>query len=116
MAITALVRPLVLAPPRGRLRAGARWVLIALLVAAGVGVGYLRGHQQPPSPSTAVEAGEPPLRRQLDEALASLRIAQAHGGELERQIDALQARLQAAQEELSFLRQAREAQRPSSRR
>jgi hypothetical protein len=115
MAITALVRPLVLAPPRGRLRAGARWVLITLLVAAGVGVGYLRGQQQPPPPAISVDADDP-LRRQLDEALASLRIAQAHGGELERQIDALQARLQAAQEELSFLRQAREAQRPPSRR
>lgn len=107
MAIAALVKPLVLAPPRGWRRISARWALIGLLVAAGTGAGYLRGgHTQ--APPAATVHGSEPLRQQLDAALASLRIAQAHGGELERQIDALQHRLQAAQEELTFLRQARE--------
>lgn len=106
---TLMTRPLVLAPPRARYRACARWVLVCALVAAGTGAGYLRGGQT--SPGAAPAAADAPLRQELDDALMSLRLARAHSGELERQLDALQQRLQAAQEEVTFLRQARDARR-----
>jgi hypothetical protein len=103
-------RPLVLALPRPRYRAWARWALVCTLVAAGTGVGYLHGWQASPAAAPGDDTTLP-LRRQLDDARMSLRLAQAHGEELERQLDTLQQRLQAAQEEVSFLRQAREARR-----
>lgn len=109
-ATTVTTRPLVLALPRPRYRAWARWVLVCALVAAGTGVGYLHGWQASPAAAPADDTNLP-LRRQLDNTLMSLRLAQAHGEELERQLDTLQQRLQAAQEEVSFLRQAREARR-----
>jgi hypothetical protein len=107
---TVTTRPLVLALPRPRYRAWARWALVCSLVAAGAGVGYLRGWQASPA-ATPIADDTLPLRSQLDSALMSLRLAQAHGEELERQLDTLQQRLQAAQEEVSFLRQARDARR-----
>lgn len=109
-ATTVTTRPLVLALSRPRYRAWARWALVCALVAAGTGVGYLHGWQASPAAAPA-DASNLPLRAQLDSALMSLRRTQAHGDELERQLDALQQRLQAAQEEVSFLRQAREARR-----
>jgi hypothetical protein len=109
-ATTVTTRPLVLALPRPRYRAWARWALVCTLVAAGAGVGYLHGWQSSPASAPADDRSQP-LRAQLDSALMSLRQAQAHGEELERQLDVLQQRLQAAQEEVTFLRQAREARR-----
>jgi hypothetical protein len=109
-ATTVTTRPLVLALPRPRYRAWARWALVCSLVAAGTGVGYLHGWQASPAAVPADDSSLS-LRRQLDDAQMSLRMAQAHGEGLERQLDALQQRLQAAQEEASFLRQAREARR-----
>jgi hypothetical protein len=109
-ASAVTTRPLVLTLPPPRYRAWARWGLVCTLVAAGTGVGYLHGWQASPAARPAAD-GTLPLRQQLDNALLSLRLTQAHGEELERQLDALQQRLQAAQEEVSFLRQAREARR-----
>jgi hypothetical protein len=103
----ASLRPVVLAPPRGPLRAGARWLLVGALVAAAAGAGYLRGWHAGPGANAPAHDGSAPLREQLHAAQAALRLAQAHGAELERQLDTLQQRLQATQEELSFLRQAR---------
>lgn len=110
-ATTVSTHPLVLALPRPRYRAWARWTLVCALVAAGTGVGYLRGWQASASAAAPADESSLPLRTQLDSALMSLRRTQAHGDELERQLDALQQRLQAAQEEVSFLRQARDARR-----
>lgn len=109
-ATTVTTRALVLALPRPRYRAWARWALVCALVAAGAGVGYLHGWQASPAAAPADDSSLP-LRRQLDNTLMSLRLTQAHGEELERQLDTLQQRLQAAQEEASFLRQARDTRR-----
>jgi chromosome segregation ATPase len=50
----------------------------------------------------------PQLEEQLEQAQQRLRLAEAHGSELERQIDTLNQRLLKAQEEVAFIRKARD--------
>ncbi len=50
----------------------------------------------------------PLLRRQLAEAQMALQLSEARSHELERQIDALNQKLAESQEQLTFVRKARE--------
>jgi hypothetical protein len=61
-----------------------------------------------PLPQTAAPATEThDLHDRLEQALLAQRLSDARSGELERQIDDLNQRLRASQEELTFFRQAR---------
>jgi hypothetical protein len=106
---------LTLAP---RSRRG-RWLMIvaALVVAAlaaGLGAGELLRENAPP---IVVRAPAPPspelaqLRQQLEQSKAALRIAEARGQELERQVDSLNQKLTESQDELTFFRKARESRK-----
>ena len=106
---------LTLAPRR---RSGRGVVVIAVLVAvafaAGLGSAELLLERAPavvvrtPAPPTA-ELGQ--LRQQLEQARMELRVADARGEELEKQIDALNQKLTESQDELTFFRKAREGKK-----
>jgi septal ring factor EnvC (AmiA/AmiB activator) len=100
-------------PQRGR------WlVIVAALVvaalAAGLGAGELLRQNAPPvvvrTPAPASEELAQ-LRQQLEQAKAALRIAEARGQELERQVDSLNQKLAESQDELTFFRKAREGRK-----
>lgn len=106
---------LILAPQSKR----GRWLvlvtaLVAAAFAAGAAVGELRREK---APSVVVRVPAPPnaesmqLRQQLEQATMGLRVAEARGEELERQIDALNHKLAESQDELTFFRKAREGRR-----
>jgi hypothetical protein len=106
---------LTLAPPPQR---GRSLLLVVALVgaafAAGLGAGELL--RQQPTPVVVRTPALPnaelvQLRQQLEQAKAGLRIAEARGEELERQIDALNQKLTESQDELTFFRKAREGRR-----
>jgi len=99
-------------PQRGR------WiVLVVALVAAaflgGAALGELLHVKAPPvvvrAPAQSAEL--PQLRQQLEQARMELRVAEARGQELERQIDVLNQKLTESQDELTFIRKAREGRR-----
>jgi hypothetical protein len=105
---------LTLAPKRA---SAPRWLAALLLAAsafaAGLGAGELL--RERPAP-VVVRAAAPsaeigPLRQQLEQARLGLRVADARSQELERQIDALNQQLTAAQDELTFFRKAREGRK-----
>lgn len=101
--------PLVLAPPaarRGPLAAVA--MLAALLAGAGATHLYWSERLGPLQAQVATMKDVPMLEQQLEQARQRLRMAEAHGSELERQIDALNQRLHKAQEEVAFIRKARD--------
>ena len=89
-------------------------VLVAAAFAAGLGSAELLLERAPavvvrtPSPPTA-ELGQ--LRQQLEQARMELRVADARGEELEKQIDALNQKLTESQDELTFFRKAREGKK-----
>ena len=89
-------------------------VLVAAAFAAGVGSAGLLVERAPavvvrtPAPPSAELA---PLRQQLEQARMALRVAEARGEELERQIDALNQKLTESQDELTFFRKAREGKK-----
>jgi septal ring factor EnvC (AmiA/AmiB activator) len=107
---------LVLAMRRPR-RLMTRMLLLALLLALAAAAGWLvRGGlpeslRPPAAPKVAPAPVDEPLRRELAQSHEELRLAQAHGAELERQIDALNQRLRETTEELTFFRKAREGRR-----
>ena len=78
---------------------------------AGVGADDLLGER---TAAIVVRAPAPPttelvqLRQQLEQARMGLRVADARSQELERQIDSLNQKLTASQDELGFFRKARE--------
>jgi len=99
-------------PQRGR------WIVLVVALVAGAFVGgaalgeLLRAKAAPvvvraPAPSAEL----PQLRQQLEQARMELRVAQARGQELERQIDGLNQKLTESQDELTFIRKAREGRR-----
>ena len=102
--------PLVLAPAAAR---RGPWVAAALVAAllAGAGSTHLYWNERlgPLQAQVASMKDLPLLEQQLEQARERLRLAEAHGNELERQIDALNQRLLKAQEEAAFIRRAREA-------
>ncbi len=104
---------LVLAAPRG-LR---QRVLIGLAMVAAFAGGAAVAHFRDPlrvvlPAAPAAESAElPKLRQAVEQSQLQLRVAEARGHELERQIDALNQQLRAAQEELTFFRKARDTKR-----
>ena len=105
---------LVLAPRRGSGRWLVRWALLAMVLGAGAGLGYA-AHGELPATVLPAPAGPSPellkLRREGEQARLALRLAEARSEELERQVDALNERLRASTEELTFFRKAREGRR-----
>jgi hypothetical protein len=92
-----------------------RWLVASMLVlvagVAGSSVGYVirdRGMV----PVRLAPAGPPAetqdLRQQLEQARLGARLSDARSQELERQIDTLNQRLAASNDELAFFRKARE--------
>ena len=96
-------------------RSGALVRLLALAAALAVGAGaatlYWRGALQDAHQLAATLHDNQGLAQALEQARLSLRLSQARGQELERQIDALNQRLHEAQEELTFFRKARDAKK-----
>ena len=101
-------------------RTASRRLMQALLptgaLVVGTGVGYLGSDAVGPaafvSPPTAASSEVLLLQQQLDEARSALRLAGAHGQELEQQIDALNHRLRETTVELTFVKKAREGKQP----
>jgi hypothetical protein len=117
-ALTALA--LVPAPLRRR-RLLLRWLLSIVLTAASACaatalllhpqglLAWLTEARVITSTSTAPPAGasdRQALQQQVEQLRAALGVAQAHGAELERQIDSLTQRARQCQEELVFFRQS----------
>ncbi|MBV9891248.1 MAG: hypothetical protein JO090_10240, partial [Rhizobacter sp.] len=106
---------LTLAPPPRRVR---RFLAVVALVVLAFGTG-LATHElwrEPVAPvvvrAPAVANPElPQLRQQLEQARLALRVAEARGQELERQVDSLNQKLTEAQDELTFFRKAREGRK-----
>jgi hypothetical protein len=106
---------LTLTPPPRRVRrffVGVAFVGVAF--AAGFGAHELL--REPAAPVVVrAPAGPNPelaqLRQQLEQAQLGLRVAEARGQELERQVDALNQKLTEAQDELTFFRKAREGRK-----
>jgi len=107
---------LTLAPRR---RSGRGVVVIAVLVAvafaAGLGSAELLLERAPAvvvrTPAAPPTAELAQLRQQLEQARMGLRVADARGEELEKQIDALNQKLTESQDELTFFRKAREGKK-----
>ncbi|MDQ6628659.1 MAG: hypothetical protein M3Z29_09465 [Pseudomonadota bacterium] len=107
---------LVLAPSRA---AGRQLVwsgaLVGVLLAAGAGVAYVgRDKPVPTAQASAVRASIElkSMATQLDQSHLALRLSGARSQELEHQIDALNERLRASIDEVTFFRKAREAKHP----
>lgn len=101
--------PLVLAPAAARRgQAVALAVLAALLAGAGATHLYWSQRLGPLQAQVTGMKDLPQLEHQLEQAQQRLRLAEAHGSELERQVDALNQRLLKAQEEVAFIRKARD--------
>lgn len=106
---------LTLAPPPRRAR---RIVLAIALATTALAAGALAGDllRERAAP-VVVRTPVPPnaelqqLRQQLEQAQMGLRVAEARGQELERQIDALNQKLTESQDELTFIRKAREGRK-----
>ena len=102
--------------PRRRSGRGAlvAMVLVAASFAAGLATTELLRER---APEVVVRVPAAPtaelvqLRQQLEQARMGLRIADARGQELEKQIDALNQKLTESQDELTFFRKAREGKK-----
>jgi hypothetical protein len=101
-------------PPRHGRRFVAALALVATASAAGFGAGELL--REPATPVVVRVPAAPTaelvqLRQQLEQARLALRVAEARGDELERQVDTLNQKLTESQDELTFFRKAREGRR-----
>ena len=107
---------LVLSARRGRRLqfAGAMVVLAALAIGAAGSYVYWSRNPLGGQQLAAALHEKQQLQQRLDQSLMTLRLTEARGQELERQIDALNQRLRECQEELTFFRQAKDGKRPSS--
>ena len=107
---------LTLAPQRRSGRGVAAAALIAAAAfAAGYGAAELpRAHAAPVAPPALApgpSAETVQLRQQVEQARMSLRVADSRSQELERQIDTLNQKLAESQDELTFIRKAREGKK-----
>jgi hypothetical protein len=98
-----------------RQRRRGRWLLAPALVGLALTLGAVIGYVLHERAALVVVATPavadpalPPLRRQLAEAQMALQLSEARSHELERQIDALNQKLAESQEQLTFVRKARE--------
>jgi hypothetical protein len=102
-------------PPRRARRLLAAVAFVAVAFAAGFGAHELL--REPPVPVVVRPPPAAPsselaqLRQQLEEARLGLRVAEARGQELERQVDSLNQKLTESQDELTFFRKAREGRK-----
>lgn len=106
---------LELLPRRAAVRRLAWPALVMTALVAGAAIGYVGRSQAPAIVQTPSVDLSPELRRsreQLDRATSTLRMADARSQELERQVDGLNLRLRESNEELTFLRKAREGRHP----
>ena len=106
----------VLAPGAGRRPWLGGCVLVGAALLSGAAAQYFYGPERAvarPSQSYQAPAAPelPALRQALEQARLQLRVADAHGHELEHQIDALNQRLRVSEEELGFFRKARDTRR-----
>ena len=106
---------LTLTPPPRRAR---RFLAVVALVGLAFGGGFAAHEllREPPLPVVvrAPAAANPELvqlRQQLEQARLGLRVAEARGQELERQVDSLNQKLTESQDELTFFRKAREGRK-----
>ena len=106
---------LTLAPPPRRVR---RFLAAVALVAVAFGAGFGANEllREAPTPVVVRAPAAPSaelaqLRQQLEEARLGLRVAEARGQELERQVDSLNQKLTESQDELTFFRKAREGRK-----
>ena len=97
---------------------GRGWIAWCALVAAALVIGAAADRLCWSGQVAAAVPGEasalrqlPALRQSLEQAHLQLRVAEARGHELERQIDTLNQRLRECQEELGFFRKARDGKR-----
>jgi hypothetical protein len=109
---------LTLAPrPRSGRRVVLACVLVVLVAAAFAGGATLGELWRAPAPPVVARTPAAPsaelqqLRQQLEQTRLGLRVAEARGQELERQVDALNQKLTESQDELTFVRKAREGRR-----
>ncbi|HUP08538.1 MAG TPA: hypothetical protein VMU47_15375 [Caldimonas sp.] len=104
---------------RRRVWRGVLTTLLLLSLCAGFGAaGYAYGHgwaplrlASPAATAPAPTASAEPWRAELEQSRLALRMAEARGQELEHQVDALNQRLRESNEQLAFLRTAREGRR-----
>ena len=101
-----------------RQRRRGRWLLapaiVVLALALGAAIGYLVHERAMPVVVAVPAMPAPelaPLRRELAEARMAMQLSEARSAELERQIDALNQKLAESQEQLTFVRKAREGRR-----
>ena len=108
---------LVLAPRRHSAAWLVRWALLAIVLGAAGGFGWMAHDEMSPQVAPAARPAVGPsdelvkLRRESEQARLALRVAEARAQELERQVDGLNQRLREATEELTFFRKAREGRR-----
>jgi len=110
--------------PRRRVVRGMLLVLVqAALLAGAAGGGYALASGWTPLRAAPVVVLAPPAapkaepwRAELEQSRLALRMAEARGQELERQIDALNQRLRESNEQLAFLRTARDGRRNTGER
>jgi uncharacterized protein HemX len=86
--------------------------LAALLVGTGASQIYRSQQQATQHTRSAAQLRTQTLQTELDEARLLQRMSAARAQELEREIDTLNRSLRESQEELAFLRKARDARRP----
>lgn len=104
---------LVLSP--GRARRG--WIVWCALVVAALLAGAAGSHVYwserlgPLQQQAMALKGLQPLQQGLEQSHLRMRVSEARGQELERQIDALNQRLRECQEDLTFFRKARDGKR-----
>jgi hypothetical protein len=123
LSASAVVLARTRAPRKRVLRSVVLMALLLMLLAGSAATGYafaggwlpLPGASPLPSAAASVPKAEP-WRAELEQSRLTLRMAEARGQELERQIDALNQRLRDSNEQLAFLRTAREGRRKTGDR
>jgi len=106
---------LVLSPRQTARRRLVQVLLPTGALMMGVSMGFLgraAAHPIAPPPPPDASSEVRLLQQQLDEARSALRLARAHGQELEHQIDALNQRVRDTTVELTFVKKAREGKPP----
>lgn len=106
---------IVLSAPRGARQRMTALAIVAIAFAAGAAVSHFYDPLRLVLPTAPMaESAQPQLlalHQSVEQLQLQSRVAEARGHELERQIDALNQQLRAAQEELTFFHKARDSKR-----